>query len=284
MFKFGFGDNDDGDGGTTNSPAPLPASSQPAERSRAARIIKPTTVAADELAERDVVELCGGDVLFRKVVAVAPDELAPGGEDIVPAAYEGGFKLWECAADLVEYMHGELRDRMRGASVLELGAGHAFPAVLAAQCGAATVDVQDYNEEVLVKVSAPNMIANVDPEEMPDVRYIVGHWDGVEDVIGGRQYDVILSTDTVYATEQVHSLARCVLAVLAPGGVALVAGKTYYFGVGGGMREFEKAVKEAADSRKMSVDVSVARTIRDGFSNVREIMSIRIVDEDHGEP
>ena len=95
--------------------------------------------------------------------------------------YEGGFKLWECAIDLCEYMLAKdlgrpglldganPLDRLRltrlraGKRVMELGCGHGLPGILAAQAGeprflcstllsvvaeGASVDFCDFNHEV----------------------------------------------------------------------------------------------------------------------------------------
>ena len=79
-----------------------------------------------------------------------PSELAA--TDLVPNVYEGGFKVWECARDLLEVMHdlersGELR--LEGAAVLEAGCGAGLPGALALRRGARRVVMQDFNPSVL---------------------------------------------------------------------------------------------------------------------------------------
>lgn len=165
------------------------------------------------------------------------------------------------------------KDSLRGKSVLELGAGHAFPAIVAAKNGAELVHIQDYNVEVLRDVSMPNVAANVSEHEQV-VSFYAGSWNGLPKVLR-MTYDYVLSADTVYATEQVKDLADCVLEVLAPGGSAFIAGKAYYFGVGGGTRDFEVCVKDVAKQKCIRADVKVAKEIRDGFSNIREILQVK---------
>ncbi len=55
-----------------------------------------------------------------------------------------------------------------------------------------------------------------------------------------HSYDLILTSETVYSPASMHSLVALLEASMArPHGIALVAAKTYYFGVGGGTRDFE---------------------------------------------
>ena len=52
--------------------------------------------------------------------------------DLVKYKYEGGFKLWECSEDLVEFMTSDLQfveNNVRNKNVLELVCGHSLPAV-----------------------------------------------------------------------------------------------------------------------------------------------------------
>jgi hypothetical protein len=57
---------------------------------------------------------------------------------------------------------------------------------------------------------------------------------------------------------------------LAPGGIALIASKKYYFGVGGGTMELQNLVAQNRDMQS-----TVVFTAADGRSNVREIIEVR---------
>lgn len=84
--------------------------------------------------------------------------------DLVPGKYEGGLKLWECTIDLIEAVRREIQDghlAFRGKDVLELGCGHGLPGILACLKGASQVHFQDYNEEVLLNLTIPNVNANL---------------------------------------------------------------------------------------------------------------------------
>ena len=52
-------------------------------------------------------------------------------------------------------------------------------------------------------------------------------------------------------------------------GAALVAAKSYYFGVGGGARSFRARLEREGD-----LAVECVRTLSDGASNVREILKV----------
>lgn len=68
--------------------------------------------------------------------------------DIVKNKYEGGFKLWECSEDLVEYLMNNLKfvhEFVKNRNVLELGCGHALPAIYCLlKGGAKKCAFQDY--------------------------------------------------------------------------------------------------------------------------------------------
>lgn len=178
--------------------------------------------------------------------------------DIVPGQYEGGFKLWECARDFVRFVHtgpatNTPRCWLTGKRVLEVGCGHGLPGITALLGGAACVHFSDYNEEVLQHSTIPNILRNCSSSSSPSaspviinsssqVRLFSGDWAALADHLKQhqhQQYDVILSTDTVYSLESIQSLLRLIHVALRPqsAGVAYVMGRCYYFGVGGGTKE-----------------------------------------------
>ncbi|KAL9102836.1 MAG: hypothetical protein Q9163_002051 [Psora crenata] len=94
-------------------------------------------------------------------------------DDIVPHVYEGGFKTWECAIDLANYLvtqhNGFARDATHDARIVELGAGTALPSSSLLQqwkSGLAATSpplpnldliVADYNQYVLELATLPNI-------------------------------------------------------------------------------------------------------------------------------
>eukprot|EP00042_Codosiga_hollandica_P020293 m.65298 g.65298 ORF g.65298 m.65298 type:complete len:218 (+) comp49785_c0_seq4:1-654(+) len=78
--------------------------------------------------------------------------------DLVPQMYEGGMKVWECCSDLIEFLQTSQLLRPHH-TVLEVGCGAGLPGVFAARLGC-TVHFQDFNDEVLVQVTAPTLFLN----------------------------------------------------------------------------------------------------------------------------
>jgi len=85
--------------------------------------------------------------------------------DVETGVYEGGFKLWECAMDLVEYLvkNPSLSNQSR---VLELGCGHGLPGIASLILGAKHVSLQDLNLDVLTECTTRSLIANIGKNEI----------------------------------------------------------------------------------------------------------------------
>ncbi|GFH23134.1 uncharacterized protein HaLaN_20698, partial [Haematococcus lacustris] len=139
----------------------------------------------------------------------------------------------------------------------------------------ADVHFQDFNKEVLQHLTLPNVAANF--AALPEgrcqgaTRFFSGDWSAVGELLTsqaspqqglGGNYDIILTSESVYCVEAQQRLVECIKQVLQPPhGVVLVAAKTYYFGVGGGTKTFRQAVKhdgifEVAQVLCTSQDVS----------------------------
>jgi predicted nicotinamide N-methyase len=221
--------------------------------------------------------------------------------DLIPGVYEGGLKVWECAADLSNYLIAQ-GGELRGKHVLEVGCGAGYPGIVAMARGA-HVDFQDYNADVLLKVTMPNVSMNTsrdwiedevedepgaeaeeeskgkvkgkgvaqegdradaDPsapetkrvksgdagEEVPLAyvpRYFAGDWGALSELMGEReefQYDLLLTSETIYEPASQARLYEFLKRRLRrPSGRVLLAAKTYYFGVGGGTRQFEALLR-----------------------------------------
>ncbi len=88
--------------------------------------------------------------------------------DLTSGVYEGGFKTWECAIDLAEFIAASNLDS--DWHIIELGAGSAIPScVLLNQAirrdrsestGRYHFTLCDYNEDVLNLCTAPNVFLN----------------------------------------------------------------------------------------------------------------------------
>ena len=258
MFKFGFYDEHEG------SPADVPtASASECERLRLQEhAILGSPAAVQPESELVTLSVCGhslqvlnGDLVLQRLErqgdAGVLARAAHAHTDLIPDVYEGGMKLWECSRDLALYLAGA--GPLEGRRVLELGCGAALPAVFCLLRGAASVTVQDYNREVVEHLTAPNLRLNVPERRLAACRAFSGDWAALADRLraeaaaggaGGGAYQLVLASETIYSRESWPRLLEAIDAGMASDGAALVAAKTFYFGVGGGTRAFEQAVLE----------------------------------------
>ena len=110
---------------------------------------------------------------------------------------------------------------------------------------------QDFNKEVLQGVTHPCVAKNIHSSAPPFqggghglARFLSGDWGGCSTFLDKHQFDLILTAETIYEPKSVPDLLELLTWCLNPDrGVALVASKVYYFGVGGGVGPFEEAVK-----------------------------------------
>jgi SAM-dependent methyltransferase len=300
-FRFNFDAADDApEESEAREPvaaAAAAAVAAPVEARNAARVVVPRSLRAGAT-ESVAVPLDGDAAPLRFIKAVPPPTAALADaalgravavSDVVPRVYEGGFKLWECALDLVRFLAAsDVADGalppLRGASVCELGCGHALPSAFCLQRGAARVVLQDLNAEVLELVAAPNLAANCGVEagdfardaSRADarVRLVAGEWGdaALREALGAAAgFDLVLSSDTLYSLEAQPALADLALSLLRPGGVALFAAKRFYFGVGGSTLDFAQLLRARHSAR---CEVRVARVFENLQSNIRELLLV----------
>ncbi|KAF3788050.1 Histidine methyltransferase 1-like protein [Nymphaea thermarum] len=168
----------------------------------------------------------------------------------------------------------------------QLGCGHGLPGIYACLKGAAAVHFQDFNVEVLHCLTVSNVKANLQkhlPETandmcMPEVRFFAGDWTEVYQLFGcGNEsnlvsdpdfgYDIILMAETVYSLSSLQSLYELVKKSLRrPNGIVYLAAKKYYFGVGGGTRDFRSIVENDG-----ILESFLVAEFADGASNMREL-------------
>lgn len=109
------------------------------------------------------------------------------------------------------------------------------------------------------KITIPNVLLNTaslketeDEEEVYDierleenVQFYSGDWSKWSQLTEKQDsFDIILTSETIYNPENQQKLLNCLFDKLKPSGVALVAAKIYYFGVGGGLRQFEQLIEK----------------------------------------
>lgn len=220
-----------------------------------------------------------GDDLLRGILADS---------DLVSGVYEGGFKVWECAVDMVEFLNNEWTDKLHGKRVADIGCGHGFPGIFCLQKGASFVAFQDLNREVLTECTMHNLaLNNINlPDALLQSRgFYCGDWRDTK-LAGlmqgsGNKFDLLVTCDTLYSVASMPYLLRLVDDLLSEHGVLLVAAKRFYFGVGGSTGEFirqldewNKGTDQGSGRSRSRFKATVAHTVEDGKSNVREILHI----------
>ncbi|XP_058977308.1 histidine protein methyltransferase 1 homolog [Musca domestica] len=178
--------------------------------------------------------------------------------DLIPAVYEGGAKIWECTEDLLMYFAENIPTlEWNDKYVLDLGCGSGLLGIYAFNNGS-NVTFHDYNKDVLEKITIPNVLLNTREESdeneediynfdklVEKTRYFSGDWEKwCSSPICDQLYDVIVTSETIYNPENQQKLLNCLHTKLKADGKIYVAAKTYYFGVGGGLRQFEQLIEK----------------------------------------
>jgi hypothetical protein len=104
------------------------------------------------------------------------------------------------------------------------------------------------------------------------------------------KFDWILAAETIYSEQAAKETALFIVRHLKhTTGVALIATKRYYFGVGGGSDAFREAVHAAAEQEQdqqhghgmepipVQVKVETVRVHDNGTGNIREILSVQVL-------
>ena len=210
--------------------------------------------------------------------------------DLIPGVYEGGMKIWECAYDLIDYLATEPHSipPLAARRVLELGSGIGLPGIFALLCGAECVHFHDYNREVLSCLTIPSVLASLISgrpklkigqtnqcgmvtameSASSKTKFYFGDWADFatsHSASGELPYDIILTSETIYSVQSQPKLLRAMKKLTnQSGGLVIMAAKTHYFGVGGGVSMFRDLVE-----RDGHFEVVVGRNIT---SNVPRII------------
>ncbi len=153
------------------------------------------------------------------------------------------------------------------------------------------VDFSDYNREVLEELTMPNVLLNVPTTTEtddgtsptpPETRFFAGDWAALDtDILApccmdneAKKYDLILTSETIYNVDNQAKLIAIFKHCLrrpdsngSGGGHILVAAKSVYFGVGGGLQEFrrrlekEDFVVDTVDKSEVGVSRQILRAV-----------------------
>ncbi|CAD6185934.1 unnamed protein product [Caenorhabditis auriculariae] len=157
--------------------------------------------------------------------------------DLEPHVYEGGFKVWESTGDMMDYLENN-SDRVQGTNLLELGCGSAMPAIFSVMLGAKTATIQDFNRSVIQCYTEKNILLNnCDPRRFT---MVFCDWKSVPEMPQFKKkfYDLIISSETIYNTSDYPAFHAALDHCLSDQGVVWLAGKIFYFGVGGSYPDF----------------------------------------------
>lgn len=99
-------------------------------------------------------------------------------------------------------------------------------------------------------MTIPNILLNIDDEadreDIKNCKFYSGDWGSFNKKLDDSiLYDVIFSSETIYNPTNYYKVIQLFVERLAKDGIAYVAAKTYYFGVGGGTRQFEAEVQKS---------------------------------------
>ena len=101
------------------------------------------------------------------------------------------------------------------------------------------------------EITIPNVLLNIPSDKKTVTRFFSGDWRSFEENFLSKEitdeslkFDLILTSETIYNVENQSKLVSIFKNFLKKDGEVLVAAKTVYFGVGGGVRQFERLVKQ----------------------------------------
>ncbi|XP_034832453.1 histidine protein methyltransferase 1 homolog [Maniola hyperantus] len=188
---------------------------------------------------------CSNETGLKNLIELSEKEHS----DLVAGKYEGGLKIWECTYDLIEYFE-KYPDviNFKDAKVLDLGCGAGILGMYAFLKKACFVTFQDYNKEILEYCTIPNVVLNIDEEEREKeigrCKFYSGDWTSFDKLLDESEvFDIILTSETIYNQQNYDKLISLFYNRLSDKGTVFVGAKTYYFGVGGGTRQFEAALE-----------------------------------------
>ncbi|TKR78142.1 hypothetical protein L596_018998 [Steinernema carpocapsae] len=157
--------------------------------------------------------------------------------DIKEGIYEGGFKVWEGALDLANFLLSEeCAYSLDGKEVLDIGCGAGLLGILAKKKNGSRIVMQDYNEAVLNCFTRNNF--NINGVDTDHVEFVHGDWADVANSMQPKQFDVMLTAETIYNEESYAKLHDLMLKTLKDNGCVFLAAKLEYFGVGGSLGGF----------------------------------------------
>lgn len=152
--------------------------------------------------------------------------------DLVEGVYEGGLKVWECSIDLLNYLaemaattdYSQLKVLSRyQIQVFEIGCGHGLPGIFCLLRGSQVL-LQDFNEEVIAKVTKPTVELNASStSHQSNCKFMHGDWDNLD--LADSKFELVLTSETIYNTKNYEKLHNLLQRSLSSNGIVLIAAK-----------------------------------------------------------
>ncbi|KAL5107551.1 hypothetical protein TcWFU_003466 [Taenia crassiceps] len=182
------------------------------------------------------------------------------GCDVVAGIVEGGFTVWMGTRLLLNFLVGRAVD-FAGKRVLDLGCGAGVLGIHALLHHAASVTFQDFNYCVMKAWTVPNVELQSKVEEQ-QVDFWTGDWEDLADVWckQGKQFDMILTAETIYRSDLYPKLLKVLEAVSAPSCCVYLVGKLAYHGNDGSLEGFCDFVDRTSTFTYKKVQLENANT------------------------
>lgn len=225
---------------------------------------------------------------------VDADRVTGASLDVISGLYEGGAKVWECTRDLLAHMATQ---PVVGscAIVADIGCGAGLLGIAALQAGASQCLFSDMNESVLTHVTSPNIRVNLGIDGFGRCSLLAGPWASVVAAASNPaeprtdrsrlspflgSVDVALASEVLYNVAYYGDLCALLRALLRPGsGVALIATKRFYYGVGGGTESFITVATSPRSEGGPGLAVRKVAAFQDGSSMIRDLLEVRVPSE-----
>lgn len=119
----------------------------------------------------------------------------------------------------------------------------------------------------------PNVAFNADAAAQRRAAFLCGDFASACTLLAQasafRPFDLVLTAESIYNAHSAQQILEGCDACLSAAGRVVLAAKSHYFGVGGGLAAFKAQV-----ARHGAFEARVMRRIDDGASNVREVLQL----------
>lgn len=102
------------------------------------------------------------------------------------------------------------------------------------------------NESVLQHMTIANVLLNLEePQQIGKrAKFFSGDWSKYAAAADDCKFDYILTSETIYNPNNYGKVLDVLKQKLKANGTCYLAAKVHYFGVGGSLRDFERAINE----------------------------------------